>query len=97
MFVDTAAWNAGEVVSFSVAGMPEYLYGELDRRATKYGMSFDRFVVATLGHCAWRTPFAEDLGPWESWDVPVAPPSGPTVLHAVKAAKDPEDQGPPGS
>ena len=97
VFDDAAAWNAGEVVSFSVAGMPEYLYGELNRRAGKYGMSFDRFVVATLGHCAWRTPFAEDLGPWESWQPPVAQPSAATILRAVKdpstpeQAPDPED------
>jgi hypothetical protein len=69
LFDDTAAWEAGEVVSFTVAGMPEYLYGELSRRANKYGMSLDRFIVATLGHAAWRTPFAEDLGPWEEWDL----------------------------
>ena len=57
-------------MSFTVEAMPEYLYGELDRRARKYGMSFDQFVVAVLSHLAWRTPFAEDLGPWERWAVP---------------------------
>ena len=88
LFDNTAAWTAGEVVSFSVAGMPEYLYQELGRRASRYGMSFDRFVVATLGHCAWRTPFAEDLGPWESWTVPETPPSSPTILRAVRNSSE---------
>ena len=69
LFDDTAAWDTGEVVAFSVAGMPEALHGELSRRAGRYGMSLDRFIVATLGHAAWRTPFAEDLGPWEDWDL----------------------------
>lgn len=91
VFDDTGAWEAGAVVSFSVAGMPEYLHTELSRRATKYGMSFDRFVVATLGHCAWRTPFAEDLGPWESWDLPEAQPSAPTILRDVTRLRHPED------
>lgn len=91
VFDNTGAWNAGEVVSFSIAGMPESLYQELSRRAVKYGMSFDRFVVATLGHCAWRTPFAEDLGPWESWTVPETPPSSPTVLRAVRNPSEGSD------
>lgn len=69
---DSAAWDAGEVVAFSIAGMPEYLHNELSRRANQYGMSMDRYVVLALGHLAWRTPFAEDLGPWEKWDPPIA-------------------------
>jgi hypothetical protein len=28
-------------------------------------MTFDQFVIAILGHLAWRTPFAEDIEPWE--------------------------------
>jgi hypothetical protein len=83
LFDDTAAWEAGDVVSMSIAGMPENLFGELTRRAHKYGMSFDRFVVATLGHAAWRTPFAEDLGPWEEWDRPCSVAPTPTHLQAV--------------
>lgn len=86
LFDDTAAWEAGPVVAFSIAGMPEYLYQELSRRAHKYGMSFDRFVVATLGHAAWRTPFAEDLGPWEDWDVPGPVP--PTPLRRTSEGGD---------
>ncbi|WP_151526673.1 hypothetical protein [Serinicoccus kebangsaanensis] len=91
---DTAAWEAGEVVSFSVAGMPEALYGELSRRATKFGMSFDRFVVATLGHTAWRTPFAENLGPWEDW-TPREPQASapPTVLRPVPTPTDHDSTG----
>lgn len=91
LFDEAAAWNAGDVVSFSVAGMPECLYAELNRRAIRYGMSFDRFVVATLGHCAWRTPFAEDLGPWESWEVPGPQPSAAAILRAVQPMSNPED------
>lgn len=55
-------------VSFSVNGMPEALHIELGHRAARYGMSFDQYVIAVLGHLAWRTPFAEDMEPWEDWD-----------------------------
>ena len=65
---DLAAWRGEEAASFSVTGMPEVLYNELSRRATRYGMSFDEYVIAVLGHLGWRTPFAEDLGPWEQWE-----------------------------
>lgn len=54
--------------SFWVQGMPDALYREFNRRARRYGMSFDQYVVAVLGHLAWRTPFADDMGPWETWD-----------------------------
>ena len=53
---------------FYVTGMPEALRRELDWRARRYGMSFDQYVVAVLGHLAWRTPFAEDMEPWDDWD-----------------------------
>ncbi|MFD1827591.1 hypothetical protein [Mumia zhuanghuii] len=62
-----AAIRQGENVSFSVQGMPDGLHAELRSRATTYGMSFDQYVIAILGHLAWRTPFAEDLGPVERW------------------------------
>lgn len=55
-------------VSFSIQNMPEALHIELAQRASRYGMSFDQYVVAVLGHLAWRTPFAEDMEPWEHWD-----------------------------
>ena len=55
-------------VSFPVHNMPEALHMELGHRAKRYGMSFDQYVVAVLGHLAWRTPFAEDMEPWEDWD-----------------------------
>ncbi len=45
--------------------MPLMLHRELNLRAQRYGMSFDQYVVAVLGHLAWRTPFADDLGPRE--------------------------------
>lgn len=71
-----AAWQDG-AVSFCIADMPGSLHGELNRRAMLYGTTFDQFVVTVLGHLAWRTPFAEDLEPWESWvpeDEPLPPP-----------------------
>lgn len=55
-------------VSFSIAGMPDALHMELNSRAHRYGMSLDQYVIAVLGHLAWRTPFAEDMQPWENWD-----------------------------
>jgi hypothetical protein len=64
---DVAAWQMDGNVSFSVEGMPEGLHAELGRRAHVYGMSFDQYVIAVLGHLAWRTPFAEDLEPWDDW------------------------------
>lgn len=79
---DSAAWGAGEVVSFGIGGMPESLFSELSRRADKYGVSLDRYVVLALGHLAWRTPFAEDLGPWEKWDLPDSG-SGVVPLQSV--------------
>lgn len=57
-----------DAVSFGIDGMPQALYAELNHRATRYGMSFDQYVVAVLGRLAWRTPFAEDMEPRESWD-----------------------------
>jgi len=62
---DFAAHRQGDTVSFSISGMPEALHVELSRRAHRYGMSFDQYVIAVLGHLAWRTPFAEDMEPWE--------------------------------
>ena len=54
-------------VSFSVHCMPSALHAELSLRAQRYGMSLDQYIVAVLGHLAWRTPFADDLEPWEKW------------------------------
>lgn len=59
---DVSAWGAGENVSFSIAGMPEALAGEITRRARHYGMSDDQYLILAMGHLCWRTPFAEDLG-----------------------------------
>lgn len=64
---DAASWRQVDCVSFSVHGMPAGLDTELRRRAERYGMTFDQFVIAILGHLAWRTPFAEDLEPWDDW------------------------------
>jgi len=81
-FRDRSAWEAGDCVSFGIDGMPEYLYAELSRRATRYGMSLDQFVILALGHLAWRTPFAEDLGEWENWGAESCPDSsGRRVIH----------------
>ena len=45
-------------------------------------MTLDQYVIAVLGHLAWRTPFAEDLEPWDGW----APAEEGTVtpLHPVE-------------
>lgn len=64
---DFAAGRQENTVSFTVTGMPEALNIELTARARLYGMSFDQYVIAVLGHLAWRTPFAENMEPWESW------------------------------
>lgn len=64
---DLMACRQDETISFCIEGMPEALYGELNRRAGHYGMTADQFVILTLGHLAWRTPFAEDMAPWDSW------------------------------
>lgn len=78
-FRDRSAWEAGDCVDLGISGMPEYLCAELSRRASAYGMSLDQFVVLALGHMAWRTPFAEDLGPWEAWAAEEEPPPPPPV------------------
>lgn len=75
---DFAAQQNG-TCSFYVNGMPEGLRMELSSRASRYGMSFDQYVIAILGHLAWRTPFAEDMEPWEDWD----PDRSNTVLRAI--------------
>ncbi len=69
---DAAAWAAGENVSFSISGMPESLNAEIERRARHYGMSSDQYAILALGHLAWRTPFAEDLGGDLGWEPPRA-------------------------
>lgn len=76
------AWRQDSSVSFALEGVPEALYIEMNHRAGRYGMSLDQFIIAVLGHLAWRTPFAEDMGPWETRD-PDAAPNQPG-LHAVE-------------
>ena len=80
---DMAVWQADGSIGFSVEGMPQGLYSELDRRAHVYGMSFDQFVIAVLGHLAWRTPFAEDMEPYDSWLPPEQAPPKPTPLRPL--------------
>ena len=67
-----------ETVGFWVSGLPAALSRELGHRAQRYGMTEQQFVVALLSSLAWRTPFAEDLEPWEEWD-PEHPPKRATV------------------
>jgi hypothetical protein len=81
---DYAAQKNG-TCSFSVNGMPEALRIEFDRRARRYGMSFDQFVIAVLSHLAWRTPFAEDMEPWDDWD----PDRRRGLLTALPSADSP--------
>lgn len=77
LFRDVAACHQMESVSFSLHCMPVALEIELRRRAELFGMSVDQYVIAVLGHLAWRTPFAENMEPWEGWtppeDAPVVP------------------------
>lgn len=61
------ACRQDETSDFSIVGMPEALHGELRNRAGHYGMTTDQFTILVLGHMAWRTPFAEDMAPFESW------------------------------
>jgi hypothetical protein len=72
-----------DTLSFVVQSMPRMLHRELNLRAQRYGMSFDQYVVAVLGHLAWRTPFADDMGPWETWD-PDRPEAGVTRLSIAE-------------
>lgn len=79
-FRDAAATRQQESVSFSIDRMPVALDMELRSRAEQYGMSLDQFVIAILGHLAWRTPFAEDMEPWEQWDPDAQPRASLSVL-----------------
>ncbi len=79
---DRAAVMDGSV-SFSVHCMPLALYREMNLRAQRYGMSLDQYVVAVLGHLAWRTPFADDMEPWENW-LPDRPEASVHQLSTVE-------------
>lgn len=61
------ASRQAESISFCIDRMPVALDMELRARARQWGMSLDQFVIAILGHLAWRTPFAEDIEPWDQW------------------------------
>ena len=74
-----AASKQQESVSFCLGAVPVALHNELSRRATQYGMSFDQYVIAILEHLAWRTPFAEDIEPWDQW---LPDESGPRQRHS---------------
>ena len=72
--VDLDHWRDGAVsqqvasMGFWVDGIPEALHMELSHRARRYGMTDAQFIVALLSTLAWRTPFAEDMEPWDDWD-----------------------------
>lgn len=78
---DFAAVRQNECVSFHLGGVPVALDMELKARARMYGMSLDQFVIAVLGHLAWRTPFAEDCEPFDFWDPDRRRPV--TEIHSV--------------
>ena len=82
---DLGATQQLESVSFWLEGMPAALDMELTARARLYGMSMSQFVIALLGHLAWRTPFAEDCGPWEHWD-----PQQAARVVPLRPAEDPD-------
>jgi len=80
--LDVGHWRAVatssqvETEGFWLDGVPVALATELRRRARCYGMDDSQFVVALLGTLAWRTPFAEDVEPWEQWLPDRAPVAG---------------------
>ncbi len=84
---DLAVGRQEDGLTFCVDGMPGALHAELGRRARQYGMTFDQFVIALLGHLAWRTPFAEDLEPWEGWLPEQRPRPRLTVLRGGAAGR----------
>ena len=90
---ELAAWRQEVCVSFVVQGMPDALDRELRHRARRYGMDYDQFLVAVLGHLAWRTPFAEDLRPSEDWVSERSPRPSAPVSH-LRAADPPVERGP---
>ena len=71
-------------MTFTIGDMPVALHMELSARARMYGMSDDQFVIAVLGHLAWRTPFAEDCEPFDFWE-PDREPAAVTALRAAPA------------
>ncbi len=79
-----------DTVSFVVEGLPEALHRELSHRAHRYGMSFDQYVVAVLGHLAWRTPFAEDMEPRDDWAPDRAPATVTPLYSCDEREADPE-------
>ena len=86
---DFAACCQTATMSFCVTGMPEGLHMALSARARLYGMSSDQYVVAVLGHLAWRTPFAEDMEPWEGWDPDHR--AKPNVVTLPRLAAEPSE------
>ena len=82
---DFGAMRQDECISFSIQGMPVALHRELSARARLYGMSNDQFVIAMLGHLAWRTAFAEDCEPFAPFWDPEAPVTPPTPLRLIDA------------
>jgi len=81
---DFAAARGNESVSRHLGDIPVALHMELEARAERYGMSFDQFVIAILGHLAWRTPFAEDCEPSDGfWDPDRTPE--PTLAFPSKS------------
>ena len=91
-FLHGSRWSGDESMSFHIGDMPISLYGELSQRAGRYGMSVDHYIIAVLGLAAWRTPFAEDLGPWEDWDVSAETQPQQTSCHLTPVA-DPGELG----
>jgi hypothetical protein len=92
---DTAALRQVECVGFYVDGLPVALDRELRHRAEHYGMTMDQFIIALLGHLAWRTPFAEDLEPWDSWWPEERSRTGSTVTTLRLATDNERSSGRP--
>jgi hypothetical protein len=78
---DFAAAHQNETVSRHLGDIPVALNMELEARARAYGMSWDQFVIAILGHLAWRTPFAEDCEPFDDFWDPQRTPRPNLIVH----------------
>jgi hypothetical protein len=78
-----------ETVGFWIDGLPVALSMELNARARRYGMTEQQFIVAMLSTLAWRTPFAEDMEPWEEWDPET--PAGRAKLSMLPGRDDSEN------
>jgi hypothetical protein len=87
IFRELATSQQLETATLYLDGIPRALEVELAGRARQYGMPVNQFIVALLSMLAWRTPFAEDMEPWENWD----PDHRPAAVRTLRSVDDWED------